>query len=41
VLLLVAVIYMRKKFLDKYISDMVVRIFFDSNDEDDENPSTK
>jgi len=41
VLLLVAVIYMRKKFLDKYISDMVVRIFFDSNDEDNENPSTK
>jgi hypothetical protein len=40
ILLLVAVIYMRKKFLDKYISDTVVKIFFDSNDDEDEAPTT-
>jgi len=36
IILLISVIYMRKKFLDTYISDMVVKIFFDSNDDDDE-----
>lgn len=40
ILLLVVVIYMRKKFLDKYISDTVVKIFFDSNDDEDEAPTT-
>jgi hypothetical protein len=35
VILLVVVLYLRKRFLDKYISDTVVRIFFDTTAEDD------
>jgi len=35
VLLLGVVLYLRKRFLDKYISDTVVRIFFDTTAEDD------
>ncbi len=35
VLLLAVVLYLRKRFLDKYISDTVVRIFFDTTAEHD------
>ena len=35
VLLLVA-LYLRKKYLDKYVFDRVVKILFDSNTDDDE-----
>ncbi len=35
--LLVLVLYLRKRFLDKYISDLVVRIFFESSDDNDDN----
>jgi uncharacterized membrane protein YqjE len=35
VLLLVVILYLRKRVLDKYISDTVVRIFFDTTADDD------
>ncbi len=37
IVLLVLVLYLRKRFLDKYISDLVVRIFFESSDDNDDN----
>ncbi len=36
VLLLVAVLYLRKRFLDKYISNTVIKIFFESTADDDD-----
>ena len=36
VLLLIAAIWLRKKYLDKYIFHRVVKILFDSNSEDDD-----
>ena len=41
VILLVAVLYLRKRFLDKYISNTVVRIFFDTTAEDDSTEQEK
>jgi ABC-type glycerol-3-phosphate transport system permease component len=35
VILLGVVLYLRRRFLNKYISDLVVKIFFESTDEDD------
>lgn len=37
IVLLVLVLYLRRRFLDKYISDLVVRIFFESSDDNDDN----
>jgi hypothetical protein len=36
ILLLLLALYLRKKFLDKYVFDRVVKILFDSNTDDDE-----
>jgi uncharacterized membrane protein YqjE len=36
ILLLIIILYLRKRFLDKYISDAVIKIFFDLNEDDDE-----
>jgi uncharacterized membrane protein YqjE len=36
VLLLLIAVWLRKKFLDKYIFDRVIKILFDSNTEDNE-----
>jgi hypothetical protein len=35
VLLLVAVLLFRKQFLDNYVSGIILKIFFDSNDQND------
>ncbi len=36
ILLLLLTIYLRKKYLDKYVFGRVIKILFDSNDDDDE-----
>ena len=41
VLLLGVVLYLRKRVLDKYIADTVVRIFFDTTAENDESEEKK
>jgi ABC-type polysaccharide/polyol phosphate export permease len=41
VLLLVVVLYLRKRYLDKYISNTVIRIFFDTTADDDDTEEKK
>ena len=41
VLLLVVILYLRKRVLDKYIADTVVRIFFDTTADDDDSIEDK
>jgi len=41
VVLLVVVLYLRKRYLDKYISNTVIRIFFDSTADDDDTEEKK
>jgi hypothetical protein len=41
VVLLVVILYLRKRFLDKYISDTVIKIFFDSTADDDDTDEKK
>jgi len=41
VLLLVVLLYLRKRYLDKYISNTVIRIFFDSTADDDDTEEKK
>jgi len=41
VLLLAIVLYLRKRVLDKYIADTVVRIFFDTTADDDDSTEDK
>jgi len=41
VLLLVVILYLRKRVLDKYIADTVVRIFFDTTADDDDSTEDK
>ncbi len=41
VVLLVILLYLRKKFLDKYISNTVIKIFFETTADDDDTDEKK
>jgi len=41
VILLLVFLFLRKRFLDKYISDLVVKIFFESTEEEEDTHETK
>ncbi|HEY4149601.1 MAG TPA: phage holin family protein [Chitinophagaceae bacterium] len=41
VVLLVVLLYLRKKFLDKYISNTVIKIFFETTGDDDDTDEKK
>jgi uncharacterized ion transporter superfamily protein YfcC len=41
VLLLIVVLLLRKKFLDNYVSGIVLKIFFDSNEENEDDETKK
>jgi hypothetical protein len=41
VVLAFVVLYLRKRFLDKYISNTVVKIFFESTEDDDDTDQQK